>query len=60
VWPIVNIPGLPSSASFLFLERSGLGKELIVRRQFMRGTDPIKSKWECLILTMYEYIFYSF
>jgi hypothetical protein len=26
----------------------------------MRGTDPIKSKWECLILTMYEYILYSF
>ena len=26
----------------------------------MRGTDPIKSKWECLILTMYEYIFIHF
>lgn len=26
----------------------------------MRGTDPIKSKWECLILTMYECILHSF
>jgi len=32
----------------------------IVRRQFMRGTDPIKSKWVCLIKKKFMFaIFYS-
>jgi hypothetical protein len=36
--------------------RVALGKAFIARRQFMRGTDPIKSKWVCLKILVYRYI----
>lgn len=45
------------SVSGQLLERT------FVRRQFMRGTDPIKSRWECLrivmLVAMYVFEFFS-
>jgi len=43
-------------------ERSLRYERTFVRRQFMRGTDPIKSRWECLRIVMLvaRYVFEFF